>query len=1631
MGRKPTWATSILIPSFICSLLGLLFLISAQPNPRDPPYDPHHYLPSDNPCYDDNGNPQRCVPDFINAAFNLEVEVTNTCGERQPTRFCVQTGHMGVRKNCDVCDARQTVFAHPASYLTDFNNPNNETWWQSETMAENMQYPNHVNLTLRLGKAFDITYVRLKFISPRPESFQILKKEADNSSWIPWQYYSGSCRSTYKLPEKAPILPGNEAVAQCTREFSDISPLTGGNIAFPTLEGRPSAENFEESEILQSWVTAVAIRIVLNRMNTFGDEIFGDPRVLRSYYYAISDFAVGGRCKCNGHASQCVKSTGRGEQQLVCDCKHHTTGVDCGDCEPFYVDRPWRSATSTEANECLPCNCNNLSQRCFFDKKLFEATGHGGHCVDCAGNTKGPHCEQCVENHWRRPGEHYCVPCQCNEIGSEDGQCDESGQCKCKPGVTGQHCDQCQAGFYEFSTTGCKDCQCNVEGSFNNTQHCSPIDGTCACKANVEGQRCDKCKPGYFNLASENQFGCTPCFCYGHSSVCSTSEGYYSVNLTSNFLEDVERWTGGSDIRPEDVQWAQIDRAAAISQIDDNPVYFYAPSKYTGDQRLAYNQDIVFTLRVQQNNPAPSKKDVVIVGANGLELSLPIFAQGNPIPSTNEQTYKFHIHANSQLQWNPTLREIDFIGILSNVSAIKVRGTYSRGDVGFLSNFRWGTASLNPAEDGGDSDQTTVAEWVETCKCTEGFVGQFCESCAPGYRRALKFGGPLTKCIRCECHGHSDSCDAESGACICQHDTAGDTCERCARGYYGDALNGTENDCKKCDCPENGPCILLSDGDTICTECPEGYTGRKCENCANEFFGNPLDNIECRKCDCSSNTDPNSIGNCDTVTGECRKCIYHTSGFNCEKCASGYWGDALAEPKGDQCRACSCYAPGTQRPSADYDLLECRQSDGQCSCLPNVVGTHCDQCEAGFYNLTSGSGCHECDCDPIGSLNGTCDVISGQCFCKVGVTGRRCDQCAPRHFGFGSEGCRNCECDEIGSETPECDVTTGQCLCKDNVEGRRCDQCSENRFDMRRGCLACDDCYTLIQTRKNSANTTIAALRENLDEIRNNPVTVDDSEFDARVDTVKGQVQELHEKASRKLDGDDTQMRVQVDELKDQLQNSHSSVNNVDSRLAQIDASSSRIEAELRKFNTEKGTVQSELENAIGYVETEGQSQLTKAQKAADRYGDKSQKLSDLATEAKQLVDGQESRMKQFKTLSENTRNSSKQALNEANEAIFGATSTSQLIANLNSKMNETDQLLKDTQSLAEEQQAEAAKAYDQAARILSNVESIKLPQIIPDELREKAKNLKEESQQAVQNAQQKAGDNQKALWDAQQALQESRVEFNNLQAKQNEAERLLSEIEQYQNRAKEAFDQATKIWNEAKDSHDALSDFHEKVQQSKEEALAELANLPEIEKELNGAESTTKEAEEAVGDARYNANQALKVAEESKIKADNLIQESNQLGQSTDTTKEQADARRDSLDNLANSIDSLATTTKDFENQALSDAEKSQEVLKKATLAESSAKNLQERLAESEKKLLGALDQLNSLENVDDNHRYSESQSETQLKERIRKAELDANSQKRQIDALIKDLENLRSIRDTLPTKCYNLINLEQEGQK
>ncbi|KAH6946202.1 hypothetical protein HPB50_012140 [Hyalomma asiaticum] len=185
----------------------------------------------------------------------------------------------------------------------------------------------------------------------RPESFAIYKRTRPGSPWVPYQYYSSTCHDTYGLQPSSYATRDDETKALCTGEYSGLSPLSGGNVAFSTLEGRPSAFHFEQSKLLQEWVTATAIRIVLTRLNTFGDEIFGDKQVLRSYYYAIADLAVGGRCQCNGHAIACDPGPG-GERQRVCRCEHNTAGDNCERCKDLYNDQEWGRATSTNAHEC-------------------------------------------------------------------------------------------------------------------------------------------------------------------------------------------------------------------------------------------------------------------------------------------------------------------------------------------------------------------------------------------------------------------------------------------------------------------------------------------------------------------------------------------------------------------------------------------------------------------------------------------------------------------------------------------------------------------------------------------------------------------------------------------------------------------------------------------------------------------------------------------------------------------------------------------------------------------------------------------------------------------------------------------------------------------------------------------------------------------------------------------------------------------------------------------------------------------------------------------------------------------------------------------------------------------------------
>lgn len=1477
----------------------------------------------------------------------------------------------------------------------------------------------------------------MEFYSYRPESFAIYKRVRQNSSWEPYQFYSGDCRGIYHIEERKTADASDQTAPLCTSEFSEITPLTGGNVVFSTPEGRSVEKNFIRSAAFQEWVTATDIKFVLTRMNTFGDEWFGGAPAWRSYFYAISDIAIGARCKCNGHASRCEDIYRDGQLQKVCVCEHNTQGDDCGECKDFYQDVPWTWADSfdTTAPECKPCNCNGYSNRCVFDQQLYETTGHGGHCIDCRENRDGPNCERCRDNYYEDQSA-TCLPCNCDEIGSRSLQCNSDGKCDCKPGVTGDKCDRCAADYYEFSSTGCKECDCLQAGSFENEPNCDQEHGNCVCKANVEGQKCRRCKPGYFNLDKDNQFGCTPCFCYGHSSVCGPASGYSKVSIESMFARNGERWTAHTKLqKPVAIQYDSLTQVISVTSPDKEAVYFLAPERFLGEQRAAYNQELEFKLRVNEGGVA-SINDIILEG-NGLQIYQAIFGQGNQQPSTVNNVYKFRLHEDPDFGWEPRKTAREFMSILSNLTAIKIRGTYTKNGIGFLDDVKLGTARRGAAGQ--------PAGWIEMCTCPTGYVGQFCESCAPGYRHDPPNGGPFSGCVPCNCNGHADICDPESGRCICQDNTAGDMCERCARGYYGNALAGTAHDCQVCPCPDQGACYQLNEETVICLECPKGYAGARCDQCSDGFFGD-VDGSSgkvklCKPCDCNMNVDQNAVGICDPITGECKKCIYHTGGPHCEQCLPGYYGDALAIPKdGDICKPCLCDPLGTEK-SGDGPLL-CNQVTGQCHCKPNVTGVKCNECQAGYYNIESGKGCEPCNCNPTGSFNNTCDLRTGQCFCRAGVTGRQCQDCQDHHYGFSNNGCLPCECDEIGSQHLQCDAN-GQCPCSENVEGRRCDRCKENKYDRKQNCIDCPVCYSLVQDSVNKHRKNLENLENLLINIIANPNIINnDEEFEKDLKEVQASIDQLWEDTKNSA-GDDSTLRDRIEEARNKLGGLEEALGKVDEDIEETDRIVKAAERNTTAITEAIEGALADIQKAMDYILTDGLAALAKARNRSAENGQQNIQMSDIAHQARTTVLKQLEEAEHTKSIAEMAVNLSNEAFQLAKEARDKQINSTKLLEALNIEVGNTQVKLEDIENTVSSTLNQVSEAHGDAFAFFIDLNNLVTPEVDFERIKTEASNAEEEGKRLEKEAERLQNELNNVAGGVEAKVNESFVLLEEGQKLQQEADELLANADAAKQKATAAVELGDKILQEANETLVSLQDFDHQVKDSKEKALKELERTSEIQTLLQEAREKTTNAEEALAGAEVNAQYAKTTAQAAQnLYALQASSEANNIRQKAEETKKNAGILRDGVTNLEDRVLLTSKKLDDTEKKAEDDIKFTKEAKEKVSQAQAKSEEAARQLAKAMQDLDTITKELNDLADIDEETLRQLELKLEQVERDFNNANLDEQlriltsarlqqqqrlrSYEEELARLEGEVERVKKINDSLPPNCYKRNRLE-----
>lgn len=544
------------------------------------------------------------------------------------------------------------------------------------------------------------------------------------------------------------------------------------------------------------------------------------------------------------------------------------------------------------------------------------------------------------------------------------------------------------------------------------------------------------------------------------------------MNITSDFLEDPDGWKGVfSEGHEQSLIWKEGE-VYLLPYRDENGFY-KAPDKYLGNMLLSYGRTLRVTFTAELEELLP-RSVTVLLGGSGILVSTDLYSKQDPyspLEKTPINTFTLRLTEKDVI---PSIAPFEFLRMLYNLTALHISNAGGQNYTSQLSRVTLESADQTTYQ----PDVVPHAPWVEVCTCPTGFTGLFCELCAPGFTRETPNGGPFSPCIPCNCHQHG-TCHTETGVCDCTDFTTGRYCERCEDGYYGNALTDSSGDCLPCPCPDRTTCAQVPEtGDVVCTNCPTGQRGVRCELCEDGFYGNPLGwggTVQpCVMCECNGNVDPNALGVCDHMTGRCLKCIGHTTGDHCEKCRSGYYGNALAKElnPGRKCKPCACNVAGTSG-----SLNDCHPDTGNCVCLSHVTGRDCGQCESGYFNLQPGLGCEMCNCNPIGSSSSACHPVTGQCMCRTGVLGVSCDTCRMGFFGFSSRGCRACNCDPMGSTSMQCH-DNGTCSCRHGFVGYKCDKCELNYYQNRltHQCEECPVCYSLIRDQASKLKARLQEL---------------------------------------------------------------------------------------------------------------------------------------------------------------------------------------------------------------------------------------------------------------------------------------------------------------------------------------------------------------------------------------------------------------------------------------------------------------------------------------------------------------------------------------------------------------------------
>ncbi|KAM8831426.1 laminin subunit alpha-2 isoform 5-T5 [Spinachia spinachia] len=707
-------------------------------------------------------------------------------------------------------------------------------------------------------------------------------------------------------------------------------------------------------------------------------------------------------CHTNGSESEvCNKETGR------CQCRKNVVGRQCDECIP----NCW---WDEERQACIPCGCSrhgSVSQRCDIEGRCICRPGYVGQGCDLrrqgyerretrrpvervplevaqqrwGGSSRTGGCPRGAykprtgaQAHGLRTGG-VCLPCHCNSFGSKSFDCDETGQCRCQPGVTGPKCDRCSRGFYNFQEGGCTPCNCSHVGN-----NCDTHTGQCICPPNTIGMRCDYCAPNHWG--HDIITGCKACGCSVIGSVtqqcnvntgccmCHNSFRGEKCNECQIGYRDFPQCTqcecnvSGSDSQtcdPERAACACADRTGKCSckaNVEGDTCDRCKPDTFGLSARNPLGCSNCYCYGLTRSCTEAQGLIRMWLALKPEQTVLPLVDKSNTVETRRGVNFQHpEILAHTELV-TPTLSEPYYWKLPEQFtgSMITAYGGKLKYAVYYEARDETGPSSYEPQViiNGGPNRNILMTRNIPGLQ-----IGQLTRHEIDMTEHEWKYadGRSMTREDFMDILFYVDYILIKaSHGNMMRHSRISEISLTVAEEGSPNKDSEKAHQIEKCDCPI-------------------GYSGFSCEECAAGFYrlraGSPPSASasrlptaagmgSCVQCQCSGHS-----STCDPETSICQNCQGNTEGDRCERCSAGFYGVVRGFP--DDCKPCACPLTNPENNFSPTCVTE-GYDDYRCtSCPEGYEGKYCERCATGYHGnpRMPGGHCEEsCDDECSGLL---------------------------------------------------------------------------------------------------------------------------------------------------------------------------------------------------------------------------------------------------------------------------------------------------------------------------------------------------------------------------------------------------------------------------------------------------------------------------------------------------------------------------------------------------------------------------------------------------------------------------------------------------------------------------------------